>query len=488
VHLPARPHVLAALATSAALVATGVVAAPAAQAGPPGHWTRLTTSAGVSSITQPDVVRLGKNLEVVWTQDDTSSVSSIRSKSISLAGHAGATHTVVSGWNTLVNNPSVIVEGGHLLVGFGGLRTTSSGEKYDGAMAYATSTSGSSWALGSGALSQGNAYAGYGNQVVDDAGTPYVAFIPTSTDRVSLHRGIGSAFPSSVPDTFTKATPGDVLNAGLARDQKTGEIWASWYTLGPNANQNQWGVYYQKVYPTPGPLHHAPGSWSSVGNVTPDQDLAMTSRPGGGVFLAYVTGYPTVTKVRLLNVSTGVRHDFKAPGAKDVALTQGMAGRIWVAWYDPSTYSVKALRSNKTVSKFGAVRTAASPGAKAYGSIYKLAIEGSKGPLDVVVTADVPGKYVQALYHTQIYAPLKVTVAPSSVKSSKGGSVTVQVTEAGSAVAGAKVSFAGKAYKTNSKGKVTLKIAKHAATGRKTITVSLTYYVTTKVTVKVASG
>jgi hypothetical protein len=80
---------------------------------------------------------------------------------------------------------------------------------------------------------------------------------------------------------------------------------------------------------------------------------------------------------------------------------------------------------------------------------------------------------------------LKVTVSPSSVKSPTGGSVTVQVTEAGSAVVGAKVSFAGKAYKTNSHGKVVLKIAKHAATGKKTITVSLTYFVTTRASVRV---
>jgi hypothetical protein len=477
--------VLAALLTSLALAATGLVAAPSAQAGPPGHWTRLTTSSGVSLTAEPDLVRLGKNLEVVWTQQDSLSTFSIRSKAVSLAGAAQVTHTVTSGWSSLVNNPSVIVEGGHLLVAFGGIRTTNAGERYDGPMAYATSASGSTWTLGAGALSKGDAYVGYGNQAVDDAGTPFVAFIPTSTNRVSLHRGIGSAFPSATPDFFTSTTPGDVIDAGLARDQKTGDIWVSWYNLGSSSKPSESGIYYQKVYPTKGALHHAAGSWSSAGSLSPDQAIAMTSRPGGGVFLAYVTGYPFPKSVRLLNVTTGVAHDFKAPGARMVALGPAMAGRIWLGWYDQDTRSVKAVRSNKIVSKFGAVRRVVSPNAKSYGSVYELAIEGSKGPLDVVVNANVPGQSTSALYHTQIYAPLKVTVSPSSVKSSTGGSVTVQVTEAGSAVVGAKVSFAGKAYKTNSHGKVVLKIAKHAATGKKTITVSLTYFVTTRASVRV---
>jgi hypothetical protein len=486
VSVATRPRVLAVLVTTAALAATGLAVAPAAQAGPPGHWTRLTTSStAITRITQPDLVRLGKNLEVVWAQHDTSSVASIRAKTITLAGKAGPLRTVVSGWNTLVDNPSVIVEKGHLLVAFGGIRTTNPSEKYNGPMAYATSSTGSSWALGSGALSHGAAYAGYGNTAVDDAGTPYVAFIPASTNRVSLHRGIGSAFPSTVADTFTSTTPGDVLNAGLARDQKTGDIWASWYNLGSNAKQGDWGVWYQKVYPTKGPLHHAPGSYSSAGSLLPDQDLAMAARPGGGVYLAYVVGYPTATKVRLLNVATAVTRDIKAPGAKEIALSPGLAGRLWVAWYDPNSSSVKAVRSNKTVSRFGAVRSAAGPSAKAYGYVYKVAIDGTKGPLDVVVNADVPGKYYQALYHTQIYAPLLVKLSKTSVKSAKGGSVTVTVTEAGSAVVGAKVTFGGVSTHTNSHGKAIVKVKKHAAKGKKPVTVSLTYYVTTKLTIKV---
>jgi hypothetical protein len=76
-------------------------------------------------------------------------------------------------------------------------------------------------------------------------------------------------------------------------------------------------------------------------------------------------------------------------------------------------------------------------------------------------------------------------LSKTSVKSSKGGSVTVTVTEAGSAVPGAKVSFGGVTVHTNSHGKAIVKVAKHASKGKKKVTVSLTYYVTRHVTIKV---
>lgn len=488
-HLATRPRVLAALATSAALVATGFVAAPAAQAGPPGHWTRLTTTTRLSNITEPSVVRFGGKLQVVWAQDEASSTASLRVRSISLAGAAGPTHTVVNGWSTLINDPAPFVEGGQLKIAFGGIRSTSPSEKYSGPMAYSSSADGVSWALGSDALSASKgAYGAVGMDAIDNGGTPLVAFTNAPNNLVALHSGVGPGFPASSPDAFTTSIGGCCqYQATLARDTKTHDVWVAWSSL----TTDKYGIWVQKMLPSKGSPVRAPGSVMTSGPykgnyVQPNQDIAMIARPGGGIWAAYTVGYPFVTKVRLWHVGTSSYHDFNAPNARAVSLGLGMNGRIWLAWNDPgSTGSIKAVRSNKTVSKFGLIRSTATPNSKAYGSVYAIAIDGTKGPLDVVVNADVPNHAYQALYHTQLYAPLKVTVSPSSVKSTKGGSVTVQVTEAGSAVAGAKVSFAGKAYTTNSKGKVTLKIAKHAATSKKTVTVSLTYYVTTKVTVRV---
>ena len=467
------------VAALAALAAGSLAAAPSAQAGPPGHWTRLTTT-HLQNIAEPSLTRFGGKLEVVWTQHDTVDTSSIRAKAISTGGAAQTTHTVVSGWSGLVDDPAVIATGGHLLVAFGGVRSGSPSEKYDGAMAYATSTNGASFALGSGALTHtSDASSDYGMDAVDDAGTPYVSVVAGSSDHVTLHRGLDVNFPAATPDQVTSSTGNYAYSSALARDSQTSDVYAAWYSNGTNKD----GIWAQRVWPSTGALVKAPGSTTSHGSLAPDEKVALASRPGGGVWAAYVVGWPLASKIRLWKVGTSTYRDIKAPGAKEIALTAGVGGRLWVAWNDNNT--VRAVRSNKTVTRFGAVRSASGPSAKAYGSIYKIAIDGSKGPLDVVVNADVPGQNYQALYHTQLYAPLSVKLSRTAVTSSSGGSVTVTVTEAGSPVAGARVAFAGSSVHTNAHGKATIKVKKHASRGKKTVTVSLTYYATAKVTIRV---
>jgi hypothetical protein len=474
-----RRRAMTVAVVTAALAASALAVAPSAEAGPPGHWTRLTTT-HLGNVAEPSLVRFGSKLEVVWTQDDTVDTASIRARAITLAGAAQSTHTVVSGWSGLVDDPSVILTGGHLLVAFGGARTLDQGEKYDGPLAYATSNDGASFALGAGALTHTkDASSDYGMDAIDAAGTPYVSVVAGSSDHVTLHRGFDTSFPASTADQATSGTGQYAYSSALARDSHTAQVFAAWYSSGTGKD----GIWAQRVWPSMGGLVKAPGSTTSHGSLQPDQRVALAARPGGGVWAAYVVGWPMATKIRLWKVGTSTYRDIKAPGAKEVALTPGLSGRLWVAWNDNN--SVKAVRSNKSVSRFGAVRTAAGPSAKAYGSIYKIAIAGAKGPLDVVVNADVPGKNYQALYHTQMYAPLSVKLSRTSVHSASGGSVTVTVTEAGAGVAGARVRFGGVSVRTNSHGRAVVKVKKHASKGKKVVTVSLTYYVTTRATIKV---
>jgi hypothetical protein len=105
--------------------------------------------------------------------------------------------------------------------------------------------------------------------------------------------------------------------------------------------------------------------------------------------------------------------------------------------------------------------------------------------LDVVANSGVPNTSYSALYHTQLNASLSVKLSKTSVKSSTGGRVTVTVTEAGAPVAGAKVVFNGVTVRTNSHGQAVVKVKKHASAGKKTVTVSLKYYVTKRVTIRV---
>ena len=299
-----------------------------------------------------------------------------------------------------------------------------------------------------------------------------------SSTQVTTHRGIDTT--DSVPDGHAHASGDDVLAVNVAIDRKTHAIWAAWYDLGTSTN----GVYYQQVYPTSGALHYAPGSRYKGNSLSPIQNVAMTSRPGGGVYLAYEIGYPSATKVRVLKAGTSSYHDVPAYQADAIALGAGVGGRIWVAWRGEGS-TVKAARSSASVSRFGRVVSVPGPTAKYGYSVTQLSIDGTRGPLDVVANSGVPNTSYSALYHTQLYAPLSVKLSRTSVRSSTGGSVTVTVTEAGVAVAGAKVVFNGVTVRTNSHGRAVVKVKKHASTGKKTVTVSLKYYVTKRLTIRV---
>ena len=118
------------------------------------------------------------------------------------------------------------------LVAFGGIRSTNPGETLIGEMAYATSGNGRAWALGPGSLTETTYTSTYGTAAVDDGGTPFVASIGTSTNQVTLHRGIDTSRPASGGDYLTKSgTFGTyAYHVGLAQNAKSKQIWCSWYS------------------------------------------------------------------------------------------------------------------------------------------------------------------------------------------------------------------------------------------------------------------
>ena len=318
-----RARALVVLATTAGLAATGLAVAPAAEAGPPGHWTRLTTSTGIHTDTHPSLVRLGTKLEVVWNQQD-GGLESVRSRGVSLVGKADATtHTVVSGWSSIANDPTVLSENGHLLVVIGGVRSASPSETYKGRLAYATVSNATTWSLGPELLTQtANAAGANGIAAVEDGGAPTVAAAVNGDDAITYNHGI----PGGGSDLTTSASGGDPQATALARDSKTHAVWAAWYD-GSTAHQ---GVWYQQIYPSKGPLRRAVGSYSAAGSVVPAQAVAMAARPGGGVYLAYAVGATpsSVTKIRVLKAtaSGSTFRDVTAHGASKIALSRSDRG------------------------------------------------------------------------------------------------------------------------------------------------------------------
>ncbi|BEP15431.1 hypothetical protein acdb102_37420 [Acidothermaceae bacterium B102] len=467
--LALRARTTAALMTAAALSVTVLAGASPAEAGPPAVWTRLTTSHGLTGLTEARLVRFHGALQVFWTQTDAASSTSIRVRSLSSAGKpAQATRTVVSGWATLINEPSPIIENGQLLLAFGGIHSGDPYDKFSGAITYASSIDGVTWTLGDGALSEHRDYLDNGTGAVDDAGTPVVAFAPTTVNRVSLHRGIDPSFPAATPDTYTSPTPGGVGDINLARDSKTGEIWAAWYSLGNSSA----GLYYQQVYPSVGPLVELPGA------ALPYQQIAMAARVGGGVYIGYTVGDPIPTKVRLVKAGSPAHQDISAPGAVNLALAAGPGGRVWLAWRRNQGATLTVVRTNTTVSRFGPAVPVASP--TTYG-IGHVAVNGPTGPLDVVVSATTgkPLASYVALFHTQVRAPLSVALSRHSVASATGGKVVATVTDAGQPVAGAKVTLGGVSVRTNGQGRATITVKPRTHKGKVLVGVSQTSYAST---------
>ncbi len=454
-----RARIAAAVTTATTLAASTFAGAPA-QALPTARWTQLTTSHRLTSATEGRLIRFGGKLQVFWTQTDAPRTQSTQVRPISSAGKLGRMRTVIGGWSVLIDEPTPIIENGQLLLAFGGIRSNDPYDKYSGAMAYATSPDGVTWTLGEGLLSEHRNYLGYGTGAVDDQGTPFVAFVPTSVARVSLHRGIDLPKLLPQPDTYSSATPGGVADVNLARDSRTGDIWAAWYSLGNGAAD----VYYQKVYPTLGKLTKLDGA------AQPYQQIAMASRIGGGVYIGYTVGRPAATKVRLVRAGSRQHLDLNA-GAGNLALAAGTDGRIWLSWRQDYGANLKVVRTNTTATEFGKVVSVAGP--TTYG-IGHIAANGSAGPLDVVVSAvtgPLAASYV-ALFHTHVLAPLTLTLSTRSLRS---GRFVATVTDAGAPVAGATVRFAGKVFLTGRGGKVSLTVPA-AARGRRTVTASRAMY------------
>ncbi len=428
-------------------------------------WTRL--SAGkISILSQPNALPLDTGgTEAVWYQEDGPNSDSIRARVVLENGKPGSGIVpVVTGWATLIDDPKIINYGSKRMVVFGGIRSTSAGEKFTGPMAFATSTNGTSWTLGNGSLTHtGYAYGSYGTAAVDDGGTPLVAVDASSSSYVTLHRGVDPSVPAGAPDWTTSTTTGYGLHVGLARDSETGQVWAAWYCLGCSKSQD--GVLAQRVWPKPiGALKHAPKSSTKGDSLNPQQAVAVASRKGGGVYAAYKVGYPVANKIRIWRVGTKDGFNVKTKDADHISLLTGPGGRLWLVWDSDGGSKVKVVRTNKKVTRVGVVRTYKPPKKKGdlYNPVWATGGSGSGGPLHLLINSQMGTRATQ-IWYRKVLPGLRLVVSPRKLGS---GKIVATVTDAGKAVAGAVVKFHGKKKTTHASGKVTFKVGKGVASGK----------------------
>jgi len=430
-----------------------IASAPAALAAP-GDWTQLSTFSAATSkpemtnTAELTMARFADAAQIVW-EGDTATGSSYFTAIVNGAGAIAApSREVISNWQGLIKNPRLISLSGQRFLVFSGLNPG-----YTGAAYYATSADGLTWGVGPGSLSAANSvYAGYGNDAVDNAGTPVWVGQSSSMGGILWHAGISPSAPAPAGTDGHFALPCCGYDAATARDEATGVVWAAFYSNASGTTEK--GVQVGQILPTPGAFAAAPGSITTndygVNSLDPGQRLAMTSRAGGGVYVAFTLGYPSPTGIRILELGTNRAMDIAASGRIGrISLTSDPAGRLWLVYADSNR--IKAVHTNPAATQLGSIGSWGAPAGTE--TIWKSAALGSAGGVDIAASSDAGGK-INAWY-TQALRTLTVSASPGTVR--RGHNVTIRVTDAGAPVAGVRVRFGSRSATTNAAGKATFR-------------------------------
>ncbi len=405
-----------------------------ASAGPAGTWTRLTTPNG-RNIDQIALARTHDGvLHAAWTRQ-TDEHERLLVRAISPAGEpVGAPVTVQRGWRMMTNPALLAPRGGGLLAVFGGLQADGAASELYAASAGAD---GAAWTFRGPVSPPVNAYA-RSDQIgatVGKDGTPF--FVWSSTFDLSTHAGLDATAPNQTWQSTCCA-----YYAGLGTDAETGDVVMAWYS---NAT-GSYGILTREISPTPGDTKYLPGSAneSRTAAVAPDQRIGVTGRIGKpGVYVAYGAGYPTWTSLWVWENGSATAVRIWDGPIRHPTIAAAPKGRLWVAWEIGNT--IYARRSDPEAKEWGAVVELKPPPRTR--TIWKLAGEGSRGPLDLVVSASTRGSL--AFWHQQ--------VLPGLTLACRGGHVVrCNVSDAGDPVRRAVVRAGGRPFRTGAQGNVRL--------------------------------
>jgi hypothetical protein len=379
-------------------------------------------------------------LHVAMTHEAGSPLS-IDVAHVSGTGALTGRSTAVSGWATLREGPVLVgAPGGGMRMVFGGRATSTPSDPYSEGYAYLASSdaTGAAWTLAPNttpAIKSPSAYLSYGTGATTLAdGTVVAAYAYNSTITYQVGNGAPESFTVEGCCAFNLA----VVNDG-------GTVGAAWYANGtPPAGQ---GTFVRELYPTLGPVLQAPGSVTAGNSHNPGQPVALAARSGGGVFVAYLVGWPGATKIGLWKVGDAapkvVKVGIEVPR---VALSAGADGRLWLAFVDHRRI-VHVAQTDPGATKLGELQLLTPPKGA---DVEAVGIEGTTGHADVVV------KDTAAFLHTQVRYGLTLKAKPGSLKAGKPGTVKFKVTDAGDAVKGVKVRAKGRSCRTDKHGRCSI--------------------------------
>jgi hypothetical protein len=463
-----------------ALFALGPVAA--ARATTPGHWDPVTSANGVN-IDQIATVRTPDGrIHVIWHHHTSPSTDSLVQTVLAANGSVGAPQEIASGWAGVGDSVILRDSAGRLLVFSPATRGSSATDPLNSIEQWTSPDGGGTWALTPTPIANGAGFADpLGGALGPDGTTPFIAW--TTTDGVFVHRG------SDPPSTSTNLQQAAGFaccgyDPGVALDGSTGQVLVAWYALINQGNAVYARALDPKTNAPSGATMRMPGTLNAV---TPDQRIGLTGRPGTpGVYAAYNGGGASQNKVLLWRVGAGSATTLatsRSAELRDPAIAATPDGRLWVAW--SASGRIWARRSNPTVTKWGAVTSI--PVRKGTGTVYKVALNASTGPLDVFgAFAPQSGSGVQT-WHSQILPALTLTVSPKKLSVAKGKQIAAKLTvsDAGAPVKGARVRLGKGSVNTNAKGVVKLKLGPLGRTTSFTLRVTKSGYAAASIRIHV---
>lgn len=432
-----------------------------------GRWHTLGAGVDIQAGTPTVWTDAGNRAWVLWLRKPTSSTSTYQYAVVASHGSLAVPPTdALAGhhWAALSGSPTLLGQGGRPLVVFDGQNGVG-GSDYNAGCVYGALGASSPWALQSWSLSNGCTNP-TGDAAQSASGVLGAAWPGGwNNGHGALYRiGVSPSIPATGSDGHLGISSGDVSKAGIVNDTAgNGHFYVGYARSGSGGSDGMYAVDVSAH----GPTMKAPGSGTNTIVQTGQfANLAMTAtNTHGGVYLAYCSDKPTCT-VQLWRV--GATKAVAVPGssgAYDIALSAGPTGRLWVAWYDESTNRVSVVRSNRSDTRFGKVSSYATPCFE-HGLLGLSS--GSFGRVDIALQCVAKGNLQLAEYWAQSTTRLHVTLSKKHVAS--GAKVKVTVTDAGDAVAGARVKFRHHVVRTNSVGKARIAVPAHTGAGKYRVT------------------
>jgi hypothetical protein len=402
-------------------------------------WNPVATG-GMNISDQVSLARTSDGiLHVGWAQA-SNNTDSILQTPITAAGAVGSPVTLVSGWS-MASDPALVAQGTTLTAFWPGSPTTVTGDPQFGLDMATSADAGATWNVSKSAIYNTDFVYGRVPAVGYAGGQWLQSFYGVSETRV--HVGLNPATPSV-------AGYGEGLDQGMAVDAG-GNVMVAWCQfLDPGSS-----VYVAPVNPATGAPAGPAEAMPDTGSCPAATRTQLVARPGGGFYIASES--KDRTKVLVWQPGTpGVATLASGDSTKQqIALTTTPDGRLWAGWADSLSGKLTFMRSNKTVTKWGAAVSVDPPADQ---SVYQLTMDGQANVADAIIRTSNINNEVR-LSSTQVQPGL-------TLQATGGQKQTFRVLDAGDPISGAQISVGGRTLTTDGMGKATTSLKKGKYTAK----------------------